>query len=187
MGFCFILFMERRTALKSLAISIWGMMLLPGCGTGLEENELPDVKLLPLDALQKENLQSLVDTLIPKTETLGALELEVQGFVDRILANCHELETQNKFIQGLSKLENKAQMMYKTPYKDLGKPEREFVLISFDNIEVAADKEFFDLAKELTVLGYTTSEYFLTKFTNYQMVPGGYDGCVAVPNVPFKI
>ncbi|WP_019599620.1 MULTISPECIES: gluconate 2-dehydrogenase subunit 3 family protein [Rhodonellum] len=179
--------MERRTALKSLAISIWGIMLLPGCGTGLEENALPEVKLLPLNALQKANLQSLVDTLIPKTDTLGAVELEVHGFVDRILANCHELEVQNKFIQGLSKLESKSQMMFKTSYNALEKPERELVLIGLDNAELEADKEFFDLAKELTVLGYTTSEYFLTNFTNYQMVPGGYDGCVAVPNTPFKI
>lgn len=170
-----------------MAISIWGMMLLPGCGTGLSENGLPDVKLLPLDALQKANLQSLVDTLIPKTDTLGAVELEVHGFVDRILANCHEIEEQNNFIQGLSKLESKSQMMYKTSYKDLEKPEREFLLICLDNEELEADKEFFDLAKELTVLGFTTSEYFLTNFTNYQMVPGGYDGCVAVPNAPFKI
>jgi hypothetical protein len=179
--------MERRTALKSLAISIWGMMLLPGCGTGLEENALPDVKLLPLDALQKANLQSLVDTFIPKTDTLGAVELDVHGFVDRILANCYALDIQNAFIEGLSKLESKAKLMHNISYNDIGKPERELLLSGLENVELESDKIFFDLAKELTVLGYTTSEYFLTNFTDYQMVPGGYDGCVAVPSIPFKI
>lgn len=170
-----------------MAISVWAMVLLPGCGTELNENNETTYLLLPLDSTQKNNLESLVNTIIPKTETLGAVELEVQDFIDRLLANCYEESFQNDFIKGLDKLENTAQSSHHKSFFNCEKVERENLLLTMDNEEMPEEKQFFDLSKELTILGYTTSEYFLTNFTNYQMVPGDYDGCLPVPNEPFKI
>jgi hypothetical protein len=179
--------MERRSALKSMAITAWGLMFLPACGPDGKELAAGKVKTLSLDKLQHENLKSLVDTLLPKTETLGAVELNVHTFIDRILANCYELEEQQKFIGSLDLVEKKTRETHKMSFAEADKSVREQILTGFDQEELVAEKDFFDQLKELTLLGYTTSEYFLTNFTNYELIPGGYDGCVPVPNEPFKI
>jgi hypothetical protein len=128
-----------------------------------------------------------VDTLLPKTETLGAVDLNIHTFIDRILANCHEQEDQQKFMASLDLVEKRTQETFDNSYSEADKTMREQILMGFDQEEKVAEKEFFDQLKELTILGYTTSKYFLTNFTNYEMIPGGYDGCVPVPNEPFKI
>lgn len=179
--------MDRRTALRSLAITVWGMMVLPGCSTE-DGGEAPLLtKTLPLTETQKANLQSLVDTLLPKTDTLGAVDLNVHVFLDKLIANCYDEAFQHSFIGGLDALDNEARKVSNQSYADLPQLYREEVLVKMDDEKRETEKMFFDNAKELTILGYTSSEYFLTNYTNYNMVPGGYEGCVSIPDEPFKI
>ena len=44
----------------------------------------------------------------------------------------------------------------------------------------ADDQNFVRLAKNLTIRGYTSSEYVMTKLMGYEMAPGRYFGCVSV-------
>ncbi|WP_194774809.1 gluconate 2-dehydrogenase subunit 3 family protein [Pararhodonellum marinum] len=179
--------MDRRTALKSIAISVWGMVLLPGCSPEEEAKIESRYKRLSLTNTQKQNLESLTDTFIPKTDTLGALDLQLPQFLDRILANCYDESVQEGFVAGLMLLESRAIENHQTSFFQLAAPERASILTQMDDEEIETEKAFYDLSKELVILGYTNSEYFLTNFTNYQMVPGGFDGCVPVPTEPFKI
>jgi hypothetical protein len=179
--------MDRRTMMKSLAITIWGMMALPGCkhGENVDENIL--VKSLPLSEKQKLNLEKMVDTFLPETDTLGAVQLNIHRFLDKLIANCYPDEEQKSFINGLAILEEKAQALFSESFGALENPERESILLSLNNEENEVEKGFFDFSKEQVILAYTSSEYFLTNFTNYEMIPGGYDGCVDVPEAPFKV
>ncbi len=150
--------MDRRSALKSMAITAWGLMLLPACGPDGKELAADQVKTLSLNKLQGENLQNLVDTLLPKTDTLGAVELNIHTFIDRVLANCYEMDVQERFLAGLHLAEEKSQNAYNKSFAKVGQAEREQVLMSFDQEEIEIEKEFFDQLKELALLGYTTSE-----------------------------
>ncbi|MFC4871725.1 gluconate 2-dehydrogenase subunit 3 family protein [Negadavirga shengliensis] len=181
--------MNRRDALKSMAISVWGMMVVPGCGPGQESSisTEDEFRWLPLNSTQKKNLESMVDTFIPKTDTLGAVELDVHRFIDRLLANCYEEEIQNSFIAGLDHLENLASDPHNKSFYKCSRKERETILLTMESDEEEEIKQFFDQAKELTILGFTTSEYYLTHFTSYDMAPGGYEGCLPVPDRPFKV
>lgn len=179
--------MDRRTALKSLAITVWGMMVLPGCNPDeIQETELL-YKSLPLDETQRNNLRLMVDTFLPETDSKGGVELSVHEFVNKLLANCYEEEIQKSFLDGLNILENKSQELAQVSFGKNSSSQREAILMQMDDEEKIEEKAFFDLSKELVILGYTSSEYFLTNFTNYEMIPGGYDGCVPVPDEPFKI
>jgi hypothetical protein len=179
--------MDRRTAIKSLAITVWGMMVLPGCGLEEDQEVGHLYKNLALDNSQKKTLKSLVDTLLPETDTKGGLELGVDRFLDKLLANCYDVETQESFIKGLDSLEHSAKSSFELSFFEADRNSREQVLLKMNDEEKIEEKAFFDLSKELAVLAYTSSEYFLTNFTNYEMIPGGYDGCVPVPEEPFKI
>lgn len=183
-----ILIMDRRTVLRSLAITVWGMVLLPGCDMDLnKEQSVGLVRSLPLTAQQKKNLEKLVDTFLPKTETLGAADLQIHHFLDKLIANCYPVETQELFMSGMGILEDKAMKAFGESFFDVDQIQRESILMELDNEDDELEKNFYDFVKEQVVNAYTTSEYFLTNFTNYDMVPGGYDGCVTIPEETFKI
>lgn len=173
--------------MKSLAITVWGMMALPGCRPGEDGEGIALVRSLPLSDQQKLCLEKMVDTFLPDTDTLGAVQLNIHRFLDKLIANCYPEEEQKSFINGLDILEGKAQDLFSKSFGSLENLQRESVLLGLDNEENAEEKAFFDFSKEQVILAYTSSEYFLTNFTNYEMIPGGYDGCVDVPEVPFKV
>ncbi|MDX5477159.1 MAG: gluconate 2-dehydrogenase subunit 3 family protein, partial [Cyclobacteriaceae bacterium] len=102
-------------------------------------------------------------------------------------ANCYPVETQELFMSGMGILEDKAMKAFGESFFDVDQMQRESILMELDNEDDELEKNFYDFVKEQVVNAYTTSEYFLTNFTNYDMVPGGYDGCVTVPEEPFKI
>jgi hypothetical protein len=183
----FAFVMDRRTMMKSLAITVWGMMALPACSPEGEVVSESLVKSLPLSPQQKLNLEKLVDTFLPESGTKGAVSLNVHHFLDKLLANCFPEDQQTFFVKGLAILENKAEQIYASSFSSLGTLEREAVLGEIDDEDFPEEKQFFDFAKEQTILAYTSSEYFLTNFTNYEMIPGNYDGCVDVPEIPYKI
>lgn len=163
------------------------MMALPACSPEGEVVRESLVKSLPLNPQQKLNLEKLVDTFLPESDTKGAVSLNVHQFLDKLLANCFPEDQQASFVKGLDMLENIAEQIYTSSFSSLGNMEREAVLMEFDDENFPEGKEFFDFAKEQVILAFTSSEYFLTNFTNYEMIPGDYDGCVDVPEVPYKI
>ncbi|PSL07746.1 gluconate 2-dehydrogenase subunit 3-like protein [Cecembia rubra] len=173
--------------MKSLAITVWGMMAFPGCKPGeiMDENVL--VKSLPLTEKQRLNLEKMVDTFLPETDTLGAVQLNIHRFLDKLIANCYPEEEQKLFVNGLDLLEGIAQDTFLKSFDSLGISDRENILLGLDNEDADEGKSFFDFSKEQVILAFTSSEYFLTNYTNYEMIPGGYDGCVDVPEVPFKV
>lgn len=182
-----LLFMDRRTVLRSLAITVWGMILLPGCGVENQGQETVLVKNLPLSKLQKKNLEKLVDTFLPKTETLGAVDLHIHHFLDKLIANCYPAENQELFISGMTLLDEKSVKAFGDSFSNIGQSQREIIVMGLDNEENETERNFYEFVKEQVINAYTTSEYFLTNFTNYEMVPGGYDGCVTIPDEPFMI
>lgn len=170
-----------------MAISIWGMMLVPGCEPYRKTPGENEFQNLDLNVIQEKNLESMVDTFIPKTDTLGAADLDIHHFINRLLANCYEKEVQVDFISGLDHLEVCSSERFDKSFHRCSQKDRETILLAVESNEEEEIKQFFDQAKELTILGYTTSEYYLSNFTNYNMVPGTYEGCVPVPEKPFKV
>jgi len=44
-------------------------------------------------------------------------------------------------------------------------------------------KQFADFIKNLTIRGYTNSEYFMVNMLKFNMAPGYYHGCVPISQV----
>jgi hypothetical protein len=58
--------------------------------------------------------------------------------------------------------------------------QKQALLLEIEKGEDKDLKDFYSLIKNLTIQGYTTSEYVQTTFLKYEMVPGHYYGCVPV-------
>ena len=171
--------MRRRIALKNLATAAGGLLVLPTWANGWNPATVKTgtVFLSPhLDAV----LTEVVDTIIPQTDTPGAKALHVQTFIQKMVTDCYEKDVQTAFANGLKKVDQTAHEQYSKPFAACDTAQRLMVLETIEQAPETALKEFYKLVRQLTIQGFTTSEYVMTKFYNYQPIPGHYYGCVSV-------
>lgn len=173
--------MNRRIALKNIAFSAAGLMLLAGCD-GAWTGRTPEIGEGFLSARQNSLLAEIAETIIPATDTPGAKALELHTFIQKMVADCYEPAVQHNLKQGLEQVEKLAASSYQTSFAQLPLPEREKVLLQLES--VAGEQSFLPLVKELTIRGYMTAQYVMTSITKYEMVPGRYLGCVTLSPQP---
>lgn len=171
--------MERRTALKNVLFSATSLLTLPAWANSWNSNSLQIS-----DAIFNENqlriLEILVDSLIPSSTIPGAKDLGIPIFVNKMLTDCYDNEVQISFKNGLGNAEKLAKDSFSKSLFDCDMVQKNELLKKMATSGDVPQKEFFTLLKSLTVLGYTTTEYVMTKHYNYVMAPGHYYGCVNV-------
>ncbi|WP_149239782.1 gluconate 2-dehydrogenase subunit 3 family protein [Dyadobacter sp. 32] len=188
--------MKRRDALSRVALLMGGAISAPTMLAFLEgcksANETSGGIAFPFSAEQKNLVAEIAEIIIPKTDTPGAKDAKVGEFIEMMLKDCYAAKDQDSFAAGLKELEGKNFLkaspaeqvtlltaMEKTAKEDMAKTGEE------KKKATEAGKEytdpgvpFFRLVKELTLLGYFTSEEGATKALEYVPVPGRYDGCI---------
>ncbi len=116
---------------------------------------------------QLETLKQIVDIIIPTTDTPGAAGAGVHHFVDYMMSNFVSKEQQTLFVKGLTQLDSNADGFLK-----LSANERLSLLEKLDKNRFN-DKFYLEL-KQLTVIGYYTSEIGAAQELNFSAVPGPY-------------
>ncbi len=122
------------------------------------------------------NEQSLIaeiaEMIIPTTTTAGAKETGVPVFIEMMIQECYRKPEQEMFRKGLEKLETRAKALGGS-FVSLKNEDKTKLL---DEIEAEAMKNprapsFWILIKELTMIGYYTSEVGMTQSMEYVPVP----------------
>ena len=188
--------MKRRDALSRVALLMGGtlsaptmMAFLEGCKSA---NETSAGLTFPFSAEQKNLVSEIAEIIIPKTDTPGAKDAKVGEFIEMMLKDCYAGKDQDSFGAGLKELEDKNFLkatpaeqtailteMEKTSKEQMTKAGEEKKKYTEAGKEYTdASVPFFRLMKELTLLGYFTSEEGATKALEYVPVPGRYDGCI---------
>ncbi|GAB3255424.1 lactose 3-dehydrogenase subunit gamma LacC [Larkinella harenae] len=171
--------MERRKALKSLAVAVGGLVTLPGWANNWSPANLPANAsfLAPkADAL----LAEVVEAIIPATDTPGAKALGVHTFIQKIVTDCMEPSAQETLTKGLTAVETQARATQNRSFSSLDNSQRTELLRAMSQSAEADQKDFVSLVKGLTIRGYMTSEYVMNNIVRYQMIPGFYHGCIPV-------
>jgi hypothetical protein len=127
-----------------------------------------------LSPVQGELLMELAETIIPATDTPGAKAAQVHLFVDLVLEHCRTAAEQAEFGQGLDAVAAECRARYGTELAITPRASREELLLRLE----AAANPFVASLKELTVLGYCTSQAGATQGLAYVAVPGEYQGCI---------
>lgn len=171
--------MNRRLALRNVALVVAGTILLPACDLSKPQAE-------ELQAFFSPNEQNLLaeiaETFIPASDTPGAKDLGVPEYIHRMVTDCYDMDTQQDFLQGLLQVDKRAENEYSKTFAALDMEERVVVLKSMESSNKEADRKFFGFVKGLSIAGFMTSEYVMTNHTDYKMIPGHYYGCIPVPN-----
>jgi hypothetical protein len=152
-------------------------------------------------------LNEVADTVLPTTSSPGAKAAKVGEFMGVMVRDCYTEADQKTFIDGIGKLNDAANKKSGSKFMDLTSAQRTALLVDLDkeqkeftstrDKDLAVDKEkhkgektyeapalpkhYFRMMKELTLLGYFTSEIGATKALRYIAVPGHYSG-----DVPYK-
>ncbi len=180
--------MDRREALRKTALLMGAAVsatalagIMQGCKATPELTYVPSF----FTEDQARLISELAQTIIPKTDTPGAKEAGVPGFIDQILKECYKKEDQDKFITGLTEFEAAAKAAHGDSFIYLD-AEKQLAFVKAQNEAavnaVKADpsqpRPFILSAKELTLLGFFTSEPGATQVLQYEAVPGSYKGCI---------
>jgi hypothetical protein len=178
--------MNRREALSSVALLLGGTIIggqlfsLAGCKSTPEMvNDLfstDDVAMM----------DEIAETIIPETNTPGAKAAKTGAFMALMVKDCYKPEHQNIFTAGLKTINDIAQKQYKLSFMDLDAEQKKTMLSALDVEQKEyskneANKEtphYFRMLKELTLLGFFTSEVGGTQVLKYVEVPGRYEGCI---------
>jgi hypothetical protein len=165
--------MDRRTAIRNLALVIGGAALLPAC---TEHNPIAHFKHFDISFDQQKLITDMAETIIPKTNTPGATDLNLYGFVMKMLDD----------LKGMGEFGDIPKKLFNKSFADCSKKEKEDVLKSFEKKDNGYSKDllaFYNTVKGLTVFGYTESKYFMTKEIVYELVPGRYNAYYPVKNL----
>lgn len=171
--------MNRRTTLKNLLIASGGLITLPSWAQHWSAEELTTLPSSFATADQ-QLLSAVADTILPAGNSIGALSVGVDKFLEKLIANCYEHDVQENVKTQLSALDNNAKTAYGNSFTSCDQTQRQSLLQKLEASENEKEKEFFKLIKSETIRGFNTSREVMLKYLNYKILPGHYYGCVDV-------
>jgi hypothetical protein len=167
-GFAF----DRRAMLRG------AILLVGGTVAGL-----PDLALAQADAApfftrpERALLDAICATMIPKTDTPGAIEAGVPGFIDAMMTHWASANTQGQFRAVLVAIDKAA-----GGFVALDADGRTAALAAFDGFALGRWDPDYLRFKQLVLTGYYLSEPGATQELRYELVPGVWEP--ATPMTP---
>lgn len=176
--------MNRREAVQHIGLLLGGTIVggqafLLGCksDTGKQQGFTAD---------DIAYLNEVADTILPATKTPGAKAANVGQFMTVMVNDCYEEKDQKTFKEGMAKLNDASKKQFDKSFMEATPQQRLELLIKLDNEQKEYSKNkkdgdpahYFRLMKELTLLGYFTSEIGCTQARRYVPVPGRFEGCI---------
>lgn len=141
-------------------------------------------ELLVFTDPQNELLIAIIDTIIPKTDTLSASEAKVNVFIDLVLHDVFEEDVRQKFLLGLADFDRECISVTKKSFKELGPKARFKYLEKVDKEvmgkEFSGVEPFYFSFKQLTLNAYFSSKEGVTQNLNYVPIPGAYQADISL-------
>ena len=170
----------RREALRRAAILLGGALSAPAIAGILAGCDSRSVGGGALAAEDLELVATIAEHIIPETDTPGARAAEVHVFIDKMLAEHYPDAERERVLAGLAEIDATARRGCGRSFIRCSADEQRTILTHIDG-EAFADRarpHWFRTIKELTVLGYYTSEVGATQELKHVAVPGRFDPCV---------
>lgn len=179
---------DRKEAIKRTGLLLGGVIFAPnilGVLNGCTATP-GDWDPVLFSAGQARLVTSFTDVILPADETPAASEVGVPEFIETMINEVYSEEQRQLFLDGLDSFAADYESEHDEEFYDGSEEEKyEFTYQKNRNaIEENSDNDpFFLQFKELTMLGYFTSEVGATQVLRYEAVPGMYDGCMPLDEV----
>ena len=191
--------MDRREAIRRVSALLGGIALvsetalLEACGRERSAGSAAATTFSPNDVAF---LDEVADTILPETSTPGAKAAQCGAFMALMVTDTYADSDQQVFKNGLQQVDTACRQMHKTGFMAATPAQRLALLEQIDkeqkaymddrdakqakagNAAPTTPSHYFRMMKELTLLGYFTSEIGSTKAMRYIEAPGRYDPCL---------
>jgi gluconate 2-dehydrogenase gamma chain len=183
--------MNRREALQQVAWLMGGAISAPallGILNGCTPRQSAGWKPVFLNDEQGALVGEVAEIMIPRTDTPGAKDVGIPSFIDLMLKDAYPKEDQGRFIAGLKQFDAQAHEQYGRGFMQLDSAQRGALVRATHEAATAVERSytgsaalerpFVLMTKELTLLGYFTSQAGATQVLQYNPLPGVFKGCV---------
>ncbi len=175
--------MNRREAVQHISFLLGGTVIGANAFIACKSNDNKAVSFSEKDVAL---LDEIADTILPPTKTPGAKAAKVGQFMTVMVNDCYEERDQKVFHEGMKKIQDLSDKEYNDKFIDIKPEQRHALLVKLDNEQketmktwkAGQPKHYFRLMKELTLLGYFTSEIGCTQARRYVETPGRYEACI---------
>ncbi len=132
-------------------------------------------------------LRSIIDCILPKTDSPSATEVGVDQMIDRFISEVYDEKRQSDFRKKIEPVFSSIQNS--TESKAFGKlatsKQIEILQGLANHPEERIKSGFIDL-KQQTIAYYLSTEKIGTEFLNYLPTPGPFEGCIELSEVGGK-
>jgi hypothetical protein len=171
--------MNRRTSLKNLLVASGGLIALPAWAENWSFTELNAYRST-FSPTNQEILASVADAIIPAGNSIGALSVGVDKYLQKLFDMCYEKEIQGNIKTQLESLDAAAKTVYSVAFTACSQSQRQELLTKLSTSENKNEKDFFELMKSETIRGFNTSREVMLQYLNYKILPGHFHGCVDI-------
>ena len=193
--------MHRREALHLLA----GAAALPllsrdafGLFRQVHDQIAAGSALKTLNPHQDVTVTTIAELIIPQTETPGAKAARVNQFIDVILTDWYDDQERSIFLSGLADVDARSRDLCGKDFVDCSTQQQAQILTALDEeltkvreavvpgtmrrrLRLKPDeKNFFYMMKQLTLVGYYTSEVGSEEELHYEIIPSSHAGCAKI-------
>jgi len=188
---------NRREAIRRVSAMLGGAAFIGGSGLLTACSREPAAKgadstaaAAPVQTMFTADevalLDEMAETILPATATPGAKDAQCGPFIALMVQDCYTKEDQAIFRTGMTTLNEECQKAHGHPFMQSSPAERLALLTAIDKEAKTyqdartgdAPNHYFRMMKELTLLGFFTSEVGMNKALRYAETPGRFDPCV---------
>ncbi|MBP7140746.1 MAG: gluconate 2-dehydrogenase subunit 3 family protein [Opitutaceae bacterium] len=130
-----------------------------------------------------ETVSAVAERIIPRTDTPGAIDVGVPAFINLMCVGYLTADEHNLILNGVDDLEKRSVSSHGRSFSKLGAAEQDTLLQAIAREPQGKPSRFFRQLRELTILGYFTSEEVGKNVLHYNPVPGGFDACIPVSEI----
>lgn len=185
---------DRREAVRRVSMLLGGVALvgsgalLNGCaGDRAPSTAASGASIGTFTADDQAFLAEVADTILPDTaKSPGAKAAGVGPFIALMVTDCYTPADQAVFRAGMQAIDTACRTMHQTTFMKATPEQRLALLKTLDQEQHDFTKtktpeqpaHYFRMVRELTMLGYFTSEIGYTKAMRYIESPGRFDPCL---------
>jgi hypothetical protein len=142
-----------------------------------------------LSGSQMDIVSRVCDVMIPRTDTPGAVDVGAPGLIDLMLRDVYTQADRDRYLAGMADIDATAMAESGKKFVALETAQQVALVRKFHDAAVGEERRlrsahalpqrpFILMTKELTLLGFFTSQPGATQVLQYVAVPGSYHGCI---------
>ena len=186
--------MDRRSALKKAGVLAGSAVAIPSFFSLLQscksENRLGWQPLFFTET-EAKTIAAILDMILPRTDTPGALDVKSDIFIDKVIAKTYIEEAQAKMRSEIAAFNSECEKNFGGAFIELNASDKEKVLQAAEANSgkfspgvwgTAVGKQepigFYRSIKSMAIWAYFTSEEIGKNVLAYDPLPGTYEPCI---------